>query len=283
MSAPTRTPTLVYVYAVGRDVAALDAVARRSGATGHSGAALRVVEAQGLGALVCDVPADRFGEEGLKRRLDDLAALEELARGHHGVVAAAFDAVTVLPMRLACVYADDAGVRGMLALEAGGFSALLDSLEGHREFGVKVYADPRSVGSPPPAPGPPEDAAGEGAGGAGRAGGPGMDYLRRRRAQRDGARRAYAEAETMVQRVVERASAFAAAHTRHRPQQGALASGPGENVANLAFLVPGARQEAFTTAMEALGATRPGVRVEVTGPWAPYSFATVQDGAAHGR
>ncbi|MEC3992808.1 GvpL/GvpF family gas vesicle protein [Actinacidiphila sp. DG2A-62] len=278
MSAPTRTATLVYVYAVGRDVAALDAVARRSGAAGHGGAPLRVVESGGLGALVCDVPADRFGEEGLKRRLDDLAALEELARGHHGVVAAAFDAVTVLPMRLACVYADDAGVRGMLATEAGGFSALLDSLEGHREFGVKVYADPRSAGSPP-SPARPEGAEGEG---ARRAGGPGMDYLRRRRAQRDGARRAYAEAEAMVQRVVERASAFATAHARHRPQQGALASGPGENVANLAFLVPRARQEAFTAAMEALGATRPGVRVEVTGPWAPYSFATAQDGAVDG-
>jgi hypothetical protein len=53
-----------------------------------------------------------------------------------------------------------------------------------------------------------------------------------------------------------------------------LSSAAGENVANLAFLVPAAQEDAFRAALDTLGSVRPGVRVEVTGPWAPYSFAT---------
>jgi len=60
----------------------------------------------------------------------------------------------------------------------------------------------------------------------------------------------------------------------HRPQQGELASGAGENIANDAYLVPVARVGEFRAALDGLADDAPGVRVEITGPWAPYSFAT---------
>jgi hypothetical protein len=259
MSARTGVATLCYVYAVARDTPELDAIAGGLGAVGPAASPLRAVRAEGWAAFVSDVPADRFGEEGLRAQLDDLGRLEQLARAHHEVVAALFGTLTVLPMRLASVYADDAGVRGMLALSARTFEPLLQRLDGRREFGVKVYAEPRPVARTPAVGGPAAS---------------GRDYLRMRRAQREGERRSYGEAEAMAERVLERAGQFAVACVRHRPQPGVLSSAAGENVANLAFLVPAAQEDAFRAALDALGSVRPGVRVEVTGPWAPYSFAT---------
>lgn len=42
---------------------------------------------------------------------------------------------------------------------------------------------------------------------------------------------------------------------------------------NDAFLVPRGRGEAFRTEVARVGQGLAGIRVEVTGPWAPYSFA----------
>jgi hypothetical protein len=265
--------TLAYVYAVGRDGGGLEAAVHhaRRGAAGVAGAPVHLVGAAGLAAVVGAVPAQEFGAAGLRTRLDDLGALETLARAHHGVVAALFGTVTVLPMRLATVYADEAKVTGMLTERAGTFDAMLRRLDGNREWGVKVYADPRADVPQPSTASP--------------AGGPGRAYLQQRRSARDARQRILADARWTAGRVAELAAVFAVDRAVHRPQDPALATtlgagagrapgtAPGENVANLAFLVPAERGEEFHAALAALDVTRPGVRVEVTGPWAPYSFA----------
>jgi hypothetical protein len=165
-------------------------------------------------------------------------------------------------------------------------TARLARLAGTMEWGVKVYADLTAVDpADPVAPGPP---GGPGAASAPGTAGAGRAYLRQRLDRREALRRAYADAEILVGRVVERAGEFAVDRAWHRPQQGALAPTTGENIANLAFLVPYERAEAFRAAMDAFDGVRPGTRVEVTGPWAPYSFATaapesVPEPAAEGR
>ena len=50
-------------------------------------------------------------------------------------------------------------------------------------------------------------------------------------------------------------------------------TGPAENVLNDAYLVPDAYAEPFRAAVEEAVGVFDGIRVEVTGPWAPYSFA----------
>lgn len=275
---------LVYVYAVAPAGPALDDALARAGASGMAGGPVRTVTEGPLGALVCDVPVELFGEDALTAQLNDLAALEKLAREHHGTVAALSGAVTVLPLRLATLYADDAGVRRMLRQGAEFLTARLARLAGTMEWGVKVYADLTAVDPAGPATpdGPGAASSAPGTAGAGRA------YLRQRLDRREALRRAYADAEILVGRVMERAGEFAVDRAWHRPQQGALAPTTGENIANLAFLVPFERAEAFRAAMDAFDGVRPGTRVEVTGPWAPYSFATaapesVPEPAAEGR
>ncbi|MGY5126519.1 GvpL/GvpF family gas vesicle protein [Streptomyces nigrescens] len=254
-----------YVYAIGRAGAGLDTAAAQL--TGLRDGRLRTVTAGRLTALVSSVPADAFSAEGMKAQLENLTELEEIARTHHTVVEAAHTGTTVLPMRLATVYLDDDRVRSMLQERGAEFDALLSRLEGHAELGVKVYADPRAAAAePPPAPDGPDAAASPVS--------PGRAYLQQRRAQRRTQRDAYRAAGALADDVRGRVAPLARDRVAHRPQQGELASGEGENIANEAYLVPTDRIREFHRALAGLADGVPGVRVEVTGPWAPYSFAT---------
>ncbi|WP_234433297.1 GvpL/GvpF family gas vesicle protein [Streptomyces sp. NRRL WC-3549] len=249
-----------YVYAVGRAGSRLDA-----GLPGHpglEGGPLRTVGAGELVAVVSSVPSASYGAEGMQEQMEDLGLLEVMARTHHAVVDAAYSHATVLPMRLATVYLDDGRVREMLGAREAEFTALLSRLEGHVELGVKVYADPRAAA---PAGGPPPEAT---------EASPGRAYLRQRRVQRQNHRDAYRAAGTVAAEVPVRVAGLVSAQVSHRPQQGDLATGAGENIANDAYLVPDARIAEFRAALTGIADDVPGVRVEITGPWAPYSFAT---------
>ncbi|MCX4419363.1 GvpL/GvpF family gas vesicle protein [Streptomyces mirabilis] len=247
---------LRYVYAVGRDERALERLAGLL--TGVDGHPLHMVSGNGLAALVSAVPADRFDETSLTAQLEDLGRLESLARAHHAVVDAAFAQTTVLPMRLATVYRDETRVADMLDEQRPQFDEMLDLLDGHVELGLKVYSLPHAV----PAPAEPEPDAAS----------PGRAYLRRRRAQRDTAQHAHRVAIDLAEAAALEADALSTARMVHRPQQGEWSAGRGENVVNEAYLVPLDAVEQFRARLSALA--RPGVGIEVTGPWAPYSFAT---------
>ncbi|SCK53342.1 Gas vesicle synthesis protein GvpL/GvpF [Streptomyces sp. WMMB 714] len=259
-----------YVFAVGREDAPLQAAAE--GLEGPTGAGVRAVYAAGLGALVSSVPAGLYDEEGLKAQLEDMERLEALARSHHAVVASAYEHTTVLPMRLATVYLDDSRVEAMLTGRKDEFAALLSRLEGQVEWGVKVYADPRGASAANPSEAPAAPAGGSGTSGGGSS--PGRAYLQQRRKQRNTHRDTYRAAGAVAERAAALADGIATAKVSHRPQQGELASGPGENIVNDAYLVPAARSDDFRAAVGGLAEDVPGVRVELTGPWAPYSFAT---------
>jgi hypothetical protein len=259
MSIP-RTPPLSYVYAVLRPSAGTDAALRDG--TGMAGGPLRTVRAADLAAVVCDVPEDEFDEAGLRAQLEDLERLEYLARAHHGVVEALAARETVLPLRLATVYRDDERVAAMLAASRDAFDARLALLADTVEWGVKIHlaqAAPDQESEEP----------------AESSGSPGRDFLRRRRAQRDSRQQAHRAAAEAAGRVREAAARYARAHVAHRPQEGRLAAeaGSGENLVNDAYLVERALGDDFRAAVAAAAGQEEAVRVTITGPWAPYSFA----------
>ncbi|MEV5342252.1 GvpL/GvpF family gas vesicle protein [Streptomyces sp. NPDC052676] len=259
---------LSYAYAVVRS-SATAAPAALSGVRGVAGAPVTLVRAGPVAAAVSPVPADEFSETALTARLEDLDWLEATARAHHVVVDALAAHTTVLPLRLATVYRDDARVERMLNARERDFTSLLDRLDGHLEWGVKVYAEAD------PAP-PPEQDAPAGEPGSGRA------YLRRRRQQYRTREDVWRAAEEAARRTAELARGLAVDRARHRPQQGDLAAVPGRHVANVAndaYLVPRHLAEEFRERMRHAADDLPGVRVEVTGPWAPYSFTAQPEGA----
>ncbi|AXK34066.1 hypothetical protein DVA86_16760 [Streptomyces armeniacus] len=283
--APVPTPTreqapdqgrLSYAYAVGRALPELEIAL--GPVTGMGGAPLRTVDADGLAAVVCGVPEAEYGEDALRARLEDLGELEELARAHHSVVDALARQTTVLPLRLATVYLDDARVAAMLRGAGPELRDRLNRLDGRVEWGVKVYADPEADSSSSADHSHPETPDGgartDGTDGTDRAERPGRAYLRQRREQLNSRDDAFRAAREGVRRALAAAAAHAEDRVTHRPQQGELAGDAGQNVANEAFLVSLDRSEAFRAAVEEADAGLRGVRIEVTGPWAPYSFAT---------
>ncbi|WP_217208273.1 GvpL/GvpF family gas vesicle protein [Streptomyces sp. AC550_RSS872] len=263
---------LSYAYAVVRSSgpAAQRAQAALGGLRGVADAPVVLVRSGAVAAAVSAVPGAEFSEAALKARLEDLDWLESTARSHHLVIETLATRTTVLPLRLATVYLDDSRVERMLGERQEAFTALLDRFDDHVEWGVKVYAEiptaPDPAAPDPAAPGPSEPP------GTGRA------YLRRRRQHRQAREETWRAAEEAVRRTEQRARGLAVERARHRPQQGTLARLPGENVANDAYLVPRHAAEEFRDRMLHAADDLPGVRVDVTGPWAPYSFTTPLEG-----
>jgi hypothetical protein len=245
-----------WLHAIGRS---LDP-RRLSGLTGVGGRSVRTVRSAGLDAVVSPVDLAEYGEEALRRNLEDIGWLESTARAHHLVVATASGAGPVVPARLATVYRGAAGVTGMLDERRQELSAALTRLEGREEWGVKAFAVPdMAVTATAPA----------GTGGAGA----GAAYLRRRRdqltARETGQQAALKAAEAVHQELGARAEAAA----RHRPHDRRLTGEAGTMVLNGAYLVEARRAAEFADAVTDLAGHHPALRLTLTGPWPPYSFA----------
>jgi hypothetical protein len=251
---------MVYLYAM------TDAVTDADGPepalpAGVDGAPVRRVVAGRLAAVVSSVDPVRFGEEALQRSTEDLKWLEATARAHHGVVAAVAEAGPVAPVRLATVYLDDERVRALLEERAAGFTAALDRVRGRVEWGVKGFATSAAAAAAEPDPEP--------------SGGPGASYLKRRLAQRDRATRGQETAFAAAEEAHRALAAAALAHRTYKPQDRRLTGRNEEMVLNAAYLVGVDDADALRQVVEewSTGA----VALELTGPWAPYSFATLEE------
>lgn len=244
---------LVYLYAVAdADVPEPDVDA------GVDGTPVRRIVAGGLVAVVGSVDPVRFSEESLRRNLEDLQWLETTARAHHSVVDATARGGPVAPVRFATVYLDDDRVRAMLTERGAEFAAALDRVRGRVEWGVKGFAVPSAApAEPEPAPGA----------------GPGASYLARRLAERNRAARGEEEALASAEAVHRELATAALASRRYPAQDPRLTGRREEMVLNAAYLV-----EDDTELRQVVGQHADGpVRLELTGPWAPYSFATLEE------
>lgn len=261
MSAAPAGP-LTYVYAVTPPAPAARLLV--PSLTGVGGRPVTLLHAPGddpgpVAFVISDVPRSDWDEDALKARFEDLGWLEDAARSHHRVIEALAAHTTVLPLRLATLYEDHAAALGTLRAQGQAFATRLARLSGHTEYGVKVYVLP----APPARAAAPATAAS-----------PGRAYLQARRAQRQDHEDHFRQAGLAADRVAAVAGRFAADRVAHPAQSGPLAAAsPEENVLNDAYLVPDDRAEAFLTAVADAAHGLAGVRVEVTGPWAPYSFA----------
>jgi hypothetical protein len=252
-------PTAVWLYAVARD----PLKGSRTLPTGVGGEAIRTVEEAGLVAVVGTVDLRAFGQEALTRNLENLEWLAATARAHNIVVGVVEKDSPTVPVRLATMFADDEAVRLMLRERKRDFDAVLRRLVGHKEWGVKGYADPEVLAA---ASEPEAEAT---------AGGGGTAYLLRRRAQLSARESAARTSAAYAEDVHARLSRLADDSRRHEPQDPALSGHRGWMVLNGAYLVDDQRIDAFVDAVSALETWRPGLRVELTGPWPAYSFIGV--------
>ncbi|OIJ93645.1 GvpL/GvpF family gas vesicle protein [Streptomyces colonosanans] len=252
---------LRYVYALCRPFSA----PLQHPLTGVGGAPARQVEHHGLVAVVSQVPEEDFAEEPLKAHLEDLDWLTATARAHQKVIDALSGVTTPLPLRLATVFRDDSGVRVMIEERKDDLRRALDRVEGRVEWGVKVYIDDRET-----------DTA-ESDSPAGKATS-GRDYLRQRRTRTMAHEEMWEKVEEFARRLHGTLSSHAEESRLHAPQNSVLSRASGRNVLNAAYLVARSSSEEFVELVGRTGDDTPGIRVELTGPWAAYSFTGLMEG-----
>lgn len=249
----------IWLYAIA---AAESAGGVIEGLSGVAGEQIRLVADGGLAAIVGTVPLREFGEEPLRRHLEDLDWLATRARAHDAVVSAIARSGAVVPVTMATVYLDDERVRMVLDARHGEFLAALDRVTGRDELGVKAYADPsilasRDESSPQKTGERPS----------------GTAYLMKRKRElssREGAyRAAAAEAERLHAALLKHA-----VDGKRKPASDPSLSGRDSwTVLNGTYLIERAGEEDFRKAVAALQETAIGIELEITGPWPPYSFA----------
>ncbi|MER5179248.1 GvpL/GvpF family gas vesicle protein [Streptomyces sp. NPDC002896] len=252
---------LRYVYAVCRPLEA----PLQAELTGVAGSPPKLLRHGDLVAVVSAVPEGEFAEEPLRAHLEDLDWLSDTARAHESVIAALTTVTSPLPLRLATVFRDDSGVRTMMEAEGERLHTALERIAGRVEWGVKVYVDPEKSAPQDQAPEPAPKAA------------TGRDYLRRKRAARERQDNTWERAENFARRLHEHLSRHAWATRLHPPQNPALSRAPGRNVLNAAYLVDRSHSEEFVELVDRTKDEEPGLRVELTGPWAAYSFSSLDD------
>jgi hypothetical protein len=226
------------------------------------------VESGSLAAVTRRVSLDEFGEDALKENLNDRAWLEANARAHEEVLLSVTAITDVVPFRFGtiCVGLDE--VRSLLDERRGLLEADLEHVRGRVELGVKLWVDrDRLTAALAPSP-----AAGEKP--SGRA------YLEARRAAVDVSASARAVCGDVARNAYERLARRAVAAVANRPQPAELTGRSEEMALNAAFLVEvddrtiAAEVAELNLEHEALG-----LSFELTGPWPPHNFVTLEDNA----
>ena len=247
----TGAGTARYLYAVCRGLEAADL----AGVRGIDDAPLELVEHQDLVAVVSTVPLAAYGEEALRRNLEDLAWLETVVRRHDDVVHEAATRAATAPMRLATICFDDDAVRARLREWHVDLTHVLDRVDGCAEWSVKVLAPPAVA---PEATDTPVS---------------GADYLRRRKAAVEQRADADTAAAVAAEAIDDELAALARAGRRLPPQDPRLSGLEGTMVLNAAYLVPHEQEAEFEARIRAVAEANPDVVVDGRGPWPPYSFA----------
>jgi hypothetical protein len=266
---------LLYLYGVLAQGSAGAVLVRAGRIPGiEPGEPLFAVEAAGLVAAVSRVPAAVFTEERLNALALDLPRLAPYAVRHEEAVRALARSALV-PMTFGAVYRSAAGVAALLEGRGAEFRALLARLEGREEWGLKVIADlPRLLETADRRSEELGRLAAEAAGAT-----PGRAYLIAKKRERLRGQVASRLAEAMVGAILGHLEPLTAEIARDDP--GPAQPGTEQLVLKAAFLVERATAGAFRAAIATLErehATH-GLRLELTGPWAPYSFVRDRGGS----
>ncbi|MEV3933232.1 GvpL/GvpF family gas vesicle protein [Streptomyces sp. NPDC053728] len=232
-----------------------------------AGEPLRRLRCGDLTAIVQTVRAADFTDEVWQARMADRGELERYARAHHDVVSAVAASCPTVPLPLATLYHGEERARQSLLEESERFRAALERTAGHAEWGVKVYAAESPQADPDPVPLRPD-------GGALRtrpAPGAGLAYLERKRGVQARREQRHEESLRVAETVDARFQDLAAAGRRLRLHTTVSEENGRVQVLNATYLVAEDRK----ADLEALARTlrdATGARIEVSGPWVPYSF-----------
>jgi hypothetical protein len=235
---------------------------------GVHGSPVERIESDGLAVLVSRVPLAEFGEDALRRNLNDLDWLERVARDHETVLENALAGGTIVPLRICTIFTDEEGAGRMLRQRRSALDTALDVLDGREEWGVKLTVDRAALEAAVRDRAPDEldeELEGRSAGGA---------YMLRRRQERQLREAADRLAGDLAEDVHARLQDWATDAVVNPPQNPELSGHEGDMLLNAAYLVETAKVERLHELVDELRERHRdlGARIELTGPWPPYNF-----------
>jgi hypothetical protein len=237
------------------------------GSTGIDGSEVYAIPAAGLCAVVHNCPAEPYAS-------DDEKIVERWVISHQDVVEKAMKRYgTVLPMRFDTIIPDTDGVsaeqniRKWLNDEGIGFKKRLDDLRGKEEYGVQIFWEPGTVASILSKTRPEIVQLDEEI----RAKPKGLAYMYRQRLERLLKEEVEKEAEHSFRDFYHRIRGCAATIKVERTKK----EQDKQMLMNLSCLIPRGGIGALANELEKID-SMDGFSVRFTGPWPPYSFATVE-------
>lgn len=216
---------------------------------------------RGIWAIVADAPLDRFSGEQFQADLQDIEAVSRHALAHASMVEFFFQRVPVIPLKLFTLFSQDERARTRLAGRGSTVRTLFARLRGLEEWGVRITASNRRdhVGK-------------ESAPASGR------DYLEvKKRMNADNG----APSRGTKREVAAALAAIGKLAAKIRKEDFPTPARGLPYVAGASFLVKATRRAAWKKRVSQTAAAldKQGHRLEVSGPWPPYHFATQPKGS----
>jgi hypothetical protein len=258
----TKIPSLCYVYCV------VEGSPPALPATGMpDGSAPRALPlADQVVIVVSDVDDAIYAAEALEPKLSDLDWVSRAGAAHHAVIdAIAASGATVLPFRLFTLFSTTDKALVTLRESGAAMARAFDRVRGKEEWVLRI-GKPEASRAEPTQPAP-----------AASTRTTGTNFLQARaEAKRQAAARATRVREDAAAAYEALEQLADAAKTRQVDAGGSL-------ILDAAFLVPPARLDAMreTLTRRAERLLRDGCAVSLTGPWPPYSFASM-DAVSYG-
>ncbi len=237
--------------------------------TGIGGAPVLGVRVGPIRAVVSELEESDYGPDVWRAHADDPQWLGQVAAEHNAVLEWIVDRTDVLPLRLPGLYDDRAELEAALADQAEEFGAALAAVDGHVEWGVKVFL---VQDAPPAATDTSEEPTS------------GRDYLLRKASEANRRQTARDERMTMLLDAHAELAESATHAVVNTPQDAALTGRQDPMLLNAAYLVARSERDNFLSLAEHLSERlwSRGMSVEVTGPWPPYNFAGRNDDSRTG-
>jgi hypothetical protein len=217
--------------------------------------------ARGVSLVVADVPQASYAPSVLEPRLADAEWVSAAAAAHHASIERLARTQTVVPFRLFTIFSSDARARQTTVRNVPRLRRALARLAGREEWVLRI------------GPHDPARLAAATRGGAAKSSPASGTHFLRQKAAAVRERRARADRVASDAADVVRALEAVADGTSVRPAP------PGTAVlVDAAFLVPKPRRAGFRRALQAHAAPllAEGCAISLTGPWPPYSFASIE-------
>jgi len=269
---PNRTDgTGYYVYCIADSLAAQEIVQGPVPNSIDENVALELITRNSLTAVVSVVPLSEFGEDALESRLADATWTAIHAMRHEQVVEHFASRTSVVPLRFGTIYLDSAGIEQMLGENEKKLSEIVERLRGRVEWGVNIYCNRQTlmdnITNLSPRLRQMREEAKEAS--------PGQAYLLQKKIETQRADEAKVEIARAVDDIEQVLNKHSDGSTKLRSLK-VETTEHGELKAKFAFLVLKAEFESFRNAAEELAQTmeQSGIRIELTGPWPAYNFAS---------